>query len=322
MDSLLKTSDKPKNERFEFWRHLVSDTFTPLDVACMDPQNFSASIRFQKYAGVEVARIMGDAQTVTRGEAEISQSNTDEYYLIAHVSGRNVIAQDGREVYLQPGDSTIVSTTRPYSISFDEPLDQIAVTIPRAIWLERSPHGEPATASRIPGGGAVIGRYVDYIRDLGAQNPIFADEMANNLLDMCVLIARRTEAALAESDEFGLADRRLKRVRAYVMEHLYDENLCPAEAARAVGVSLRTLHKVFQGAGMTFTRYVTEQRLQAVRRRLEDPGRRSMTVAQIAFETGFSNLSSFGRAFKGRFGVAPRDYRFSKFDQHALGANH
>ena len=36
---------------------------------------------------------------------------------------------------------------------------------------------------------------------------------------------------------------------------------------------------------------------------------RGRSVSQIAIDNGFNDLSHFSKAFRGRFGASPRDYR-------------
>lgn len=58
---------------------------------------------------------------------------------------------------------------------------------------------------------------------------------------------------------------------------------------------------------MSFTTYVLEQRLLLAERQLRSLDRRA-TITEIAYATGFSDLSYFSRCFRRRFGVAPRDF--------------
>ncbi|MGH6644755.1 MAG: helix-turn-helix domain-containing protein, partial [Bradyrhizobium sp.] len=48
---------------------------------------------------------------------------------------------------------------------------------------------------------------------------------------------------------------------------------------------------------------------ESLRRQLSSAAGIGMTVGEIALRSGFSDLSSFGRMFKRRYGVAPREVR-------------
>jgi AraC family transcriptional activator of tynA and feaB len=62
-----------------------------------------------------------------------------------------------------------------------------------------------------------------------------------------------------------------RRARGFVEANLADPELAPATAARALGVSLRTVHKLFAERGETFGRFVLQRRLQRCREALEGP---------------------------------------------------
>ena len=78
------------------------------------------------------------------------------------------------------------------------------------------------------------------------------------------------------------------------------------DMARAVGMSARTLHRRLRDAGTSPARLLRELRLELACRLLEEGG---AGLKAIARKTGFGSLYNLHRAFVGRFGVAPSDYR-------------
>lgn len=70
-------------------------------------------------------------------------------------------------------------------------------------------------------------------------------------------------------------------------------------------VSPRYVQKLFEAEGRTFSQYVLERRLERARQVVATtrPGER--TIADIAYEAGFGDLSYFNRAFRARFGCSP-----------------
>jgi AraC-like DNA-binding protein len=100
--------------------------------------------------------------------------------------------------------------------------------------------------------------------------------------------------------------RRLDRIRAYVEANLSDPDLSPRIAARALGMSVRSLHLALAPSGETFGQLLQRRRLQACHALLCRP-EKVETIADIAFGCGFNSLSSFYRAFRRVFGACPRD---------------
>lgn len=107
--------------------------------------------------------------------------------------------------------------------------------------------------------------------------------------------------------QLSIANRAiLNRVRAYVLDHPNQEiridDLCAI-----VCVSPSKLSRLFRRAeGVSVQEYVRNIRLDIACDLLAHS---DLSVAQIAPRVGFARQGSFSKAFKARFGVAPRAYR-------------
>lgn len=104
----------------------------------------------------------------------------------------------------------------------------------------------------------------------------------------------------------GARDPRLSAALTLMSQHL-EEPLSLAAVARAQGVGARRLEQLFrdglgQGPGAAYL----ELRLQAARRMMADTAH---PLQEIALRCGFADPSGFSRAFKRRFGLAPRAVR-------------
>jgi AraC-like DNA-binding protein len=94
-------------------------------------------------------------------------------------------------------------------------------------------------------------------------------------------------------------------VMAYTTTHL--AGISAAEVGRAVGVSERSLRRLFPAAtGMTWRRYLLESRLLRAMALLAEPG---PSVLDVATQVGFDSASAFTRAFARYTGETPSAYR-------------
>src|SRR5690606_4182600 len=107
----------------------------------------------------------------------------------------------------------------------------------------------------------------------------------------------------------GLAAARLAEARRLVERRCDHPGLDIHEIAAAMGASTRYLQRLFAGRGTTFTETLLECRLRRASRALLRPANAGKSIASIAFNAGFSDISYFNRRFKSRYGVSPRDYR-------------
>ena len=95
--------------------------------------------------------------------------------------------------------------------------------------------------------------------------------------------------------------------RAFIDERICEPDLGAAAIARAMGVSPRYVQMLFAAAGSTPSAYIQERRLRLAAEQLRRADGRCIT--EVAMAVGFNDLTHFGRAFRRRYGVAPRDYR-------------
>jgi AraC-like DNA-binding protein len=101
----------------------------------------------------------------------------------------------------------------------------------------------------------------------------------------------------------------LLNVHAAVEARLADPALDAESVASAAGLSVRYANAVLAQEGTSITRLIQTRRLARCRRALEDPLQGHRTISEIAYGSGFSDMTHFGRRFKAAFGLSPRDYR-------------
>lgn len=100
--------------------------------------------------------------------------------------------------------------------------------------------------------------------------------------------------------------RRVKKVKDYIAEH-YKEDLRLEDLASMVGMSPSSFSRFFKLKTLkTLSSYIVDVRLGIAARDLVDS---SMTVSEICYNCGFSNLSNFNRAFKATKGMSPTEFR-------------
>jgi AraC-like DNA-binding protein len=60
--------------------------------------------------------------------------------------------------------------------------------------------------------------------------------------------------------------------------------------------------------GKNFYNLVNDYRVEEVKRRLEDPQYKHLTILAIAYDSGFNAKSSFNTIFKEKTGSTPSEY--------------
>lgn len=100
----------------------------------------------------------------------------------------------------------------------------------------------------------------------------------------------------------------LKQICGFVDENL-DKNITLQLLAEQFGVSVSTVTQLFQRrANTTFHRFVTQRRMAEAERLIA----RNMPLEEVGKRIGYTDHSSFYRAFKQSYGISPREYKLQK----------
>ncbi|MDR3468242.1 MAG: helix-turn-helix transcriptional regulator, partial [Xanthobacteraceae bacterium] len=117
----------------------------------------------------------------------------------------------------------------------------------------------------------------------------------------------------ARRDRGGRAVR-LQAIKVDIAENAGKPSFSIDDVASRHGVSPRYIRRLFEGTGTTFSKYTLDMRLALARQMLGNPRHDARSIAAIAFDVGFSDLSYFNRAFRDRFGATPSRYRAASRD--------
>lgn len=102
--------------------------------------------------------------------------------------------------------------------------------------------------------------------------------------------------------------RRIEKVMEYLSEN-FDKPISLAEAAGLTMMAESAFSRFFKArTGMTFIDSLTEIRLGHASRLLIDT---TKSISEIAYETGFNNISNFNRIFKKKKGCTPKEFKKS-----------
>jgi AraC-like DNA-binding protein len=128
--------------------------------------------------------------------------------------------------------------------------------------------------------------------------------MANpELLDY---FERYAQQFLAEMDR---KDETTQAVTRIILAHLDDESLSILKVAKEMAMSVRTLQNRLADEDVVFSDLLKEIRERLAKRYLQE----NYSVEQITYLLGFSEPSTFRKAFKKWMGVTPREYREASF---------
>ncbi|RYY59990.1 MAG: AraC family transcriptional regulator [Chitinophagaceae bacterium] len=170
--------------------------------------------------------------------------------------------------------------------------------------LEKSSRGilfSRETAERVSGRILQMGQNHGFDSILELMS-ILHDLSVSN--DMSTLSDASFSTASGEISHYN--GRRIEMIMEHVNKN-FEKEITLKEAAALINMTEVSFSRFFkQRTGNTFIDSLTEIRIGNATRLLIDT---SKSVAEIAYDCGFNNISNFNRIFKKRKGCVPKDFR-------------
>lgn len=304
------TAHLPAADRFAYWRDEVMRRNEP--TACLDGQGrFNARMRIISAGGAHLLEHASSAIAGERSASRCASDGVDDIVLdLMLTKGRAVLQTGDRQLPHRAGDLVIVDQARPSALvrprhrAIGLILDRASVT--RAIGHD------PGVLSgrRLPSSGmaALLRSHLiatmTEIDELDAGQRNAALEAATGMA-LSALRGEALPAPEAPPFEAGIyvAARRLIEARCG------NSSLDPTAVATALNCSRASLYRLFAKHGETVGRVIWDCRLERAERLLADHDNLTVPIAEIAFRCGFSDPATFGRMFRQRFAMTPRDAR-------------
>ncbi|MFC4591941.1 helix-turn-helix domain-containing protein [Sphaerisporangium corydalis] len=309
----------PVDERFAFWREMSAKMWMPLDAHCEPGTEsaFQAQVALNGLGPVQATVLTAPSLTIRRTPRLIRRSDPETLFVTCTVRGHAIGEQADRQAELRVGDLMLRDSSHPYLTRFgstDPAGGQVlSLQFPRSSLPLPERGLRELSALRIRGDrgiGALASQYLlQLVRRLGEFSPDEAMRVSTLTLD--VLTAALAGALDANSAVPPGSRRRalLAQIHAFVQANLGDAQLTPAAIAAAHHISVSYLHQLFRDEEHTVAGWIRERRLERCRRDLAEPWLAARTITAIAARWGFTNLQHFSQAFRGAYGLSPRQYR-------------
>ena len=306
MSQLFSTELLPASDRIDAWQwnaqQICGDCRIQLPRA-----SFHGSIEVREIGALKLTRFSSSPLSFWKWPADSLSTENRSCIVITQIVGVRRYVQNGAEVLLKSGDSTLIDSGHPWSSSCGTECVRLYLRVPRWMMESRLRTREVPIGQRISGAsgvGAALSRLAQSLYEEAArargEGSAAVLEAYFQTLAACLL---RRESGGQRTPEL------LAHIIQFVDAHLAEPTLTPVAVAGAMGISLRHLHRVFSATGATLGDYVRARRLEQCREDLSDPRLSAKSITDIAFFRGFSDAAHFSHCFRKQFGVSPRDFR-------------
>lgn len=236
-------------------------------------------------------------------------NGTKDFYMMFTLSGQGFIQNAGQTCSCDPGSITLITPGTPHYYGTAEH------SVWEFVWCHFIPKPEWASLLQlreaIPGVkkasidnenlAAKIKKAFARLVEYSLEDHIYAEQLAVSVLEEILLLIARNNYMQKQN-----LDPRIDETLQYMAQN-YNQALGVSVLSKRVNLSeSRFSHLFKEQTGESVMKYLSHLRLKHAKKLLETT---SLTMAEIAAETGFCNQFYFTRVFKAFSGCTPTEYR-------------
>jgi len=307
------------SEAYEAWHDSISVLFDVDPLENTLANGFGAEVESFMVGSMMLARSRSNVQGFKRKAQTIARSGMDHIMIQYFERGGNDIISESGIVRVRPGDIQVIDMAqeletkahgldRAERVNGHEEFTNLSVIIAREHLEELVPTLHAMHLRVIPSGTPLNLILGNYILNLFSTAPNLRAREAEGLVKPTAQLLAASLSQNMDTIEFtrnSVDEALLLSVRRLIDLHLGDMTLSPDKIAAAMNISRATLFRICEPVGgvMNFVR----QRRLALARRLLHSSNEQVHVKAIAYKLGFSNPSSFARAYRAEFGLSPSE---------------
>lgn len=301
------TREVEARERFDFFCGALCDIYLGIHPERTTTADFTADVLAHQWDDIVLSRIRAPGHDAHRDRRAIAAKPDDALFLNFSSNASATLHTSDADRAVPSGTPVLLDNAEPFRLSFDPSrrFHLYSLRLPRVFEGRRI--GQPQIAE-------VNDRLVHTRagRQLRLQTRLMADEFDAGRTAVAGLMATTITSLLAvllHSPGTGEGTARLESYQATAASHLADPAFSVRDVAAIHRVSVRTVQNSFADSGTTFTAWITGERLDLARDRVEDPAWSHRSLERIALSCGISDPSGFQRMFRARFGEPPGAFR-------------
>jgi AraC family transcriptional regulator, positive regulator of tynA and feaB len=289
--------------RLEYWSAALRESIYELQFEARD-SSFEGELRQHSLGPLRLSEVaINTGHAVTRSRRAISRSQISRFNLNYVKSGEFTVAQGGQEVTLTSGDFILLDSRRPYRVASSEKTVHLCLHFPIE-WLRHwLPYPEEFVARPIRHGMRWTAALAASLNDahLFADTPdgmtgLCADQIAGAL---ALVMGPARSAKIAHCRKLYV------RLQEVLAEMACDPELDARKVADALSISTRYLYKILARENTTYSRELLRIRLECSGRMLRDRRFDDLSIAEIAWRSGFRDPSHFSKRFRQAFERTP-----------------
>ena len=316
----LTTDPLPPRDRGSVVREVFGREILNLELEPDPDVALRVDFRLRALPGLKLVSGSANGVRSRRTKSLLADSNDDLFLSINDSpTERFFVGQRNQEAALGEGDAILMTCAETAWFRRSQGRST-GICVPRSVFAHVTPSIEDRAGHMIPRHSEplrLLRGYVASLDDDALATPELRHLTVSHVHDLLVLAVDTVSEGSVRAARNGLKAGRLKAVKRYIDERLPSGDLSIGAVALAHGITERYVQRLFEAEGVTFSLFVSHQRLARAHRLLRDPRRSDTAISTIAYECGFGDISHFNRMFRRLYGLSPSDLRGDRSDDHA-----
>lgn len=318
MEYIFTTDGIPEPSREVRWGNEFLRVFdSPVRIERAQAQPFQGQIRSRELGEATLVSVQlehDDARPhLIHHEPAVGRDGRPSLFVLAKLAGQSRYHYDGGHKLGRPGDVLVFDGDQPWASESPRGRHQTLV-----LKLDRESTLSQLGLATLPAVLALraeqkLGGLIEsYLRSMVRLDARLARTLGPRMVtQFCELLAMAIQVSARSRSQAQSQARtaQLASIREYLEQNLGDATLGPEVVASRFGISTRYLHKLHADQGQSFSRWLLQRRLERCRRDLDEVAQSQRSIAQIALDNGFNDLTHFGRCFRAAYGLTPREWR-------------
>lgn len=305
------TKDVAAKDRFAYWKDIVCNNVINVDCEKTHADaDFNGRLRVENYSDVILSEMHSQACRFIRNTEHIHKTKNDFILVTLRLNSKARKTLDAKSYNVTSGDISIYHGTRASRLNVNDNVDALIYQFPINHLYKFIKHPEDLHGSLISNKsqlGKLISNYIlTLATEIGRIAPATVPVIFDNFLQLLFLglTSDKQNDMHAECAQLPL----LTQIKDYITLNLANPLLSPEYIARNFRISLRYLYNLFENDDATLCQFIMNERLILANKRLLQESS-TKSISEIAFDSGFNNVSHFCKIFKKKYNVTPSELR-------------
>ena len=308
---VFNSDDLAPKHRVEAWQDFSERTVAAMRSVPAGEHRFQVNAEGKVIGDLTMGHLTGAGYTSERTSFEISHQRHHYYGAVIHLQGSPLLRSRGQLTQVQAGDISILSTMESFWFDGQRPFEYIVVRLPER-WPEtRMLKPDHLCGSAISRANPLRHILADYVvsvyRQADRLPPSAAAVVAHHVLEL--LSAALAEEPLQIVGSAALRATLFDQACRMITRRATDPDLRTEQIARQLRVSVRMLQRIFKENDATVAQRIALARITRSTAMLANDRVNGATITEIAFASGFRDLTTFERTFCAFEGMTPSAWR-------------